>query len=154
MSDLRTIQIDFDLHKLIEAERRGFGETPNEVLRRLLKLGPPSPSHASLKPIVRGRAWSDEGVVLAHGTKVRMSYNGRTHEGEIVDGKWVVEGKSFSSPSGAASGTAITKRGKKTRLDGWKYWEVKLVGEDSWKPLDSRGPPVTYTDKTVEELSF
>jgi hypothetical protein len=41
-----------------------------------------------------------------------MSYNGRQYAGEIVDGKWVIEGKTFDSPSGAASGVALTKSGK------------------------------------------
>ncbi len=42
------------------------------------------------------------------------------------------DGKSFDSPSGAASGVAITKSGKHTRLDGWIYWEAKQPGEDAW----------------------
>jgi hypothetical protein len=51
-------------------------------------------------------------VSLVHGTRFRMSYNGRQYAGEIVDGKWVIEGKTFDSPSGAASGVALTKSGK------------------------------------------
>jgi hypothetical protein len=66
-----------------------------------------------------------------------MQYNGRTHVGEVVQGKWIIEGKSFDSPSGAASGVAITKAGTNTRLDGWIYWQVKLPSETSWTPIDA-----------------
>ena len=34
----RSIDIDFDVHKKIELERRSFMESPNDVLRRLLAL--------------------------------------------------------------------------------------------------------------------
>src|SRR5579872_1900831 len=130
MIEFRTIEIDFDVHKLIEGERQSFTETPNAVLRRLLKL----PARESARPGTEtngdvGRPWAGEGSILPHGTMLRMRYNHRQHEGEIVDGKWVVDGKTFDSPSGAASGVALTKGGKKTRLDGWSYWEVKVPGD-------------------------
>ncbi|MDR3463884.1 MAG: hypothetical protein P4L76_16370 [Beijerinckiaceae bacterium] len=154
MSELRTIEIDFDIHKIIETERSGFHETPNEVLRRLLKL-PKIPAPAvSQMTAPKGRSWSDGGVMLEHGTKLRMSYNGQTHEGEIRDGKWVVEGKTFRSPSGAASGTALTKQGKKTQLDGWKYWEVKPLGTDKWATLDSLAQKIDVTSKSATELGL
>ena len=35
---MRTIKIDFDIHQLVELERRSFEETPNDALRRLLRL--------------------------------------------------------------------------------------------------------------------
>ncbi len=66
-----------------------------------------------------------------------MRYNGRLHEGEIADGKWIVEGQSFDSPSGAASGIAVTKKGRKTKLDGWILWHVRLPGETTWMRLDA-----------------
>lgn len=136
MAEFRTIEIDFDVHKLIENERTGFAESANDALRRLLKLRPRT-AKPNKSPVSGRRSWSDEGVTLAHGTSIKMSYNGRLHEGEIVDGKWVVGGKTFDSPSGAASGVAITKRGKHTRLDGWIYWEAKRPGENRWARISS-----------------
>lgn len=133
MSDFRTIQIDFDVHKRIELERRGFDESDNDVLRRLLAIG--DPVHATLTaPQVPadGRAWSAKGVTLPHGTALRMEYNGRVHVGEVRDGQWVVEGKGFSSPSGAAGGVATTKSGKRANLDGWEYWQVKPPASPTW----------------------
>lgn len=137
MSEFRTIEIDFDVHKLIENERTGFTESANDALRRLLKLPPRASAKPGKKAVSGHRSWSDEGVTLAHGTSLRMRYNGRLHEGEIVDGKWIVDGKTFDSPSGAASGVAITKSGKHTRLDGWIYWEAKQPGEDKWMRITS-----------------
>lgn len=131
MTEFRTIEIDFDVHKLIETERRSFTETPNEVLRRLLNLSAPLPVQ-TVKKGYGNRSWSGEGVTLPHGTMLRMTYNGRQHEGQIADGKWVVDGKTFDSPSGAASGVAVTKSGKHTRLDGWGYWEARVPGDSSW----------------------
>jgi hypothetical protein len=154
MTEYRTIDIDFDVHKLIETERRSFDEKPNDALRRLLKL-PVRPA-ASTKgaPPPGARLWSGEGVTLPHGTHVRMRYNGRLYEGEIVDGKWVVEGKTFDTPSGAASGIAVTKKGKTTRLDGWIYWNAQLPGDTDWKPIRSMRPKLAHSTLTLEELGL
>lgn len=155
MTEYRTIDIDFDVHKLIETERRSFDEKPNDALRRLLKLpGKPAASNNGA-PRPGGRPWSGEGVVLPHGTRVRMRYNGCLYEGEIVNGQWIVEGKSFDSPSGAASGIAVTKKGRTTRLDGWIYWEVHLPGDTDWMPIKSMRPRLARsTTLTLEELGL
>jgi hypothetical protein len=152
MSRFRTIEIDFDIHKLIEAERHGFEEIPNDALRRLLRL-PDRESKVPRKKSIQGcRSWSGEGVMLHHGTLVRMRYNGRQYEGEIVDGKWVIEGKTFDSPSGAASGVAITKKGKQTRLDGWIYWEARLLGETFWQHINALRPRQTLVSQLNAEV--
>ncbi len=131
MEQYRNIEIDFDVHKLIEKERRSFDDPPNAALRRLLKLPEKKNDRQS-----SGRAWSSEGAVLPHGTRVRMSYSQKLIEGEIVDGAWVCDGRVFDSPSSAASAMALTKDGQTTSLNGWNYWQAKLpnfgkVGADS-----------------------
>jgi hypothetical protein len=134
---MRSIEIDFDVHKRIEAERRDFSDTDNAVLRRLLGLEEPLNGSSPPPPICVSRigAWSSDGVVLAPGARLRMTYNGRRHEGVIEDGVWLVEGRRFSSPSGAARGVALTKRGKHPHLDGWNYWEVKPPEAAGWISL-------------------
>lgn len=87
-----------------------------------------------------GRAWSGKGVVLPHGTEVRMEYNGASHGGRIEAGGWVVEGKRFSSPSAAAGGVAKTRAGTAPSLDGWIYWYVKRPGDGGWTPLRGLRP--------------
>ena len=137
MTDFRTIEIDFDIHKLIEAERRSFSESPNSVLRRVLNL--PAANTATIRSDTRGTAakgWKGEGIELENGTELRMEYNKTVYSGRISNGLWVVAGKEFSSPSGAASGIALTKRGKTTKLDGWAYWYVKRPGTEKWTRLD------------------
>jgi hypothetical protein len=134
MTELRSVDIDFDVHKRIELARESFSETPNAVLRRLLGLD----ASRAVQQVIGAaamRAWSGKGVQLPHGTRVRMDYNGRTHEGEIVDGSWLVEGEQFSSPSAAAGGVARTKDGKRTNLDGWIYWWAMLPGKKAWMKL-------------------
>jgi len=132
MPEFRTIEIDFDIHKLIEAERLSFSETPSEVLRRILGIGEAKPE---IKNPRSGKSWSAYGVILPHGTALRMTYNGVEHSGVIDDGMWLVDGEEYSSPSGAASAVAKTKRGKATRLDGWRYWHVKKPDSADWTEL-------------------
>lgn len=134
MAEFRSVDIDFDVHKRIELARESFSETPNAVLRRLLGLDISTalPREVGSEAM---RAWSGKGVMLPHGTRVRMDYNGRTHEGEILDGWWLVEGDRFSSPSAAAGGVARTKDGQRTNLDGWLYWWVLTPGKKAWAKL-------------------
>ena len=136
MADRRMIEIDFELHKKIEAERRSLSEPEYVILRRLLGMKAANIA-VTIEPKSRssGREWFDDGVRLPHGTEVRMTYNRRLHHGRIEDGQWLVEGINCSSPSAAAGSVARTKKGKQTNLDGWKYWEVKFPGEGTWKPL-------------------
>jgi hypothetical protein len=149
--NFRSIEIDIDVHKRIEAERKGFAESPNDVLRRLLGLG--RGEHKVSKMIAsaaeHGRSWTGKGVTLPSGTKVRMVYNGQQLSGVIADGKWVVDGREFSSPSAAASKSVRTKSGKEGSLDGWKYWEAKRPGDDGWTPIGSMRPEV---QRRVEEI--
>ena len=139
---MRTIEIDFDVHKLIEAERRSFSDAPNAALRRLLKL-PDSSQPSAFEPVSKppspgwaGEGWRGKNVFLPNGTQLRMSYNGRVYNATIEGSCWKSEGGVFTSPSGAASGLAKTKTGKATRLDGWGYWEALLPGESEWVRLN------------------
>ena len=150
VTHFRTVDIDLDVHKIIEAERRDFSETPNSVLRRLLNLPTATEELPDPQIVEGGRAWSGEGVTLPHGTALKMTYNGLRYDGKIYDGKWKVEGRVFSSPSGSASGVALTKSGKKTRLDGWSYWEVRVPGATQWSRLSDIRP----TDDELERLSL
>jgi hypothetical protein len=150
MTRLRPIEIDLDIHKLIENERRSFDEPSYLALRRLLKLGAPatSPNPENGRS---SRAWSDTGVTLPHGTLLRMRYGrDQLFEGKIVDGRWVIGGRAFSTPSAAASELAVTESGQKTRLNGWTYWAVKRPDDAQWIPL--RELRKTTTDDLMKAL--
>ena len=159
MPKLRRIEIDFAVHKKIEEARRSFSDSPNAVLRRLLNIGDDEQSSERLMPIgnepeeVPGfksaRPWLDEdseqpwwgkGVTLPHGTEVQMEYRGRRYSGVIRNGRWLVEGERFGSPSAAASGVARTKDGKRTNLDGWRYWFVRRPMDEDWIPINQLRP--------------
>lgn len=49
---MKTIEIDLDVNKAIEAGRIGFDESPNEILRRLLGIDL-RPRNADVRPIPR-----------------------------------------------------------------------------------------------------
>lgn len=97
-------------------------------------------SHVELerKMATTKRAWVSENgkVALAHGTKIRMRYGKQMIAGEIRDGEWTINGKVFPSPSTAASANARTSMGRRTRLNGWIYWEVFLPAVRQWVKLD------------------
>ena len=134
MTELRPIEIDFEVYKRIESARRSFLESHNDALRRLLGVKPLA-KLAESPTISQGRSWRSKGVELLSGTLLRMEYNGVEYTGEIVDGEWIVEGKKFNSPSGAAIGVAKTRTGISTHLNGWNYWYVKRPGEAEWIPI-------------------
>ena len=130
----RMIEIDFDVHRRIEAERQGFHESPNDVLRRLLDMGK-SPNEQRHAEASAPGAWSGKGVTLPAGTEIRMTYRRQRYFGRIENGQWWVAGHSYASPSAAASKTARTRQGKPTVLDGWRYWQVRRPGDAEWTPL-------------------
>lgn len=135
MTNLRMIEIDFDVHKRIEQERSSFAESPNDVLRRM--LGITSNRLSSHPASSSNRAWWSKGVMLPHGTELCMNRNGHQYTGKIDNGVWVVEGQRFKSPSGAARGVALTKNGKQTQLDGWALWKVKRPEDKQWIGIES-----------------
>jgi hypothetical protein len=128
-----TIDVDVDLHRLIEARRGSFADTPNDVLRRLLGLA--QLDQRDVDMTLGGGEWSGKGVSLPAGTQLRMTYNGQTEYAEIRSGAWWIGNKRFFSPSGAASAVARTKQGSVTKLTGWRYWEVKRPGDHEWMPI-------------------
>lgn len=135
-----TIEIDFDIHKLIEGERRSFSEKPMFALRRLLGL---PELECALEDVDQmdagaGRDWVEDGVVIPHGTKARMEYGrgSQRYEGQFLDGHLVVNGMPFSSLSAAASAVAKTKSGASPSLNGWNYWEVQKPGSDRWDLME------------------
>lgn len=137
---LRKIEIDFDIHKLIEAERQNFDEAPYIALRRLLKLPEIDTSANDPEAMIgEGNPFIEDGVAIPHGSLARMEYQRgkQIYEGRFLDGKLVVNGQSFSALSAAASALAVTKKGGKTSLNGWLYWQAKFPNEAKWRSLSA-----------------
>lgn len=131
---MRQIEIDFDVNKIIELERKSFDESANDVLRRILKL-PSVDAVVRSVPNPTGKAWSGKGVTLPHGTQLRMEYNGVEYQGQIKDGKWDCGGGLHAGPSPAAASVAKTRDGKRPSLNGWIYWSAKVPGATRWIPI-------------------
>ena len=138
MTKLMPIEIDFDIYKLIEGERKGFDESQYLALRRLLNLPEAQLAEPVEEvPIGEGRSWREGLVEVPHGAFARMEYDrGRqVYEGRFLDGKIVVGGNSYESLSEAAKALAVSKKGDSPSLNGWKYWSAKLPGEHKWRSL-------------------
>src|SRR5262249_51326275 len=123
------------------SERSSEEESFNGLLRRLLRLRPASEGQPSRASGVASRAalngsWTWKGVVLPPGTELRMRYLGMGHEGEVKEGKWWINGNSYTTPSEAAGDVARTRDGKRPSLDGWKYWYVKRPEDADWLALN------------------
>lgn len=133
-----TIEIDFDIHKMIEAERRSFSEKPYLALRRLLSLPEKEVQPEASEVRTSGRVWMEDGVRIPHGSLARMEYarGQQKYEGQFLDGYLVVNGAEYSSLSAAASAVAKTKNGGSPSLNGWNYWEVQLPGADRWELME------------------
>ena len=65
-----------------------------------------------------------------------MNYGNVNYNGVVVNGKWKVGDRIYNTPSQAASGEAYTKAGKRTMLNGWKYWNVRRPTDAAWILID------------------
>ena len=143
---MRKIEIDFDLHQRIEAERKSFDDPPNAVLRRLLGLGPPRqasstndateqlPSEIAALP---NAAWRSKGVVLPDGTELHVDYSEVSASGQVVGGRLSFGGNAFRTPSAAVMSVVEIARGRPvSAINGWKYLYVRLPSEEEWMLLD------------------
>lgn len=136
--DLRTILIDFDVHKEIERRRRSFKETPNDVLRRnfgLPAIVPDDPDAIQDEP-----GLSVRGTIIPNGTKLRGTYKGIQYYAEITEGQIVFNGKKFKSPSAAVMD--ITH----VNTNGWVFWEYYDAVHSEWRILK------TLRDKAQDPL--
>ncbi len=133
MDGNRSIEVSFDVHKMIESNRHSFSDTPDDVLRRLLKIEPAQPAESGESSSSEPDATDlvTQGVHIRAGTQARMKHKGEYQYGEVRGGKIWVNGEGYRSFSPAA--IAITG----TSVNGWKYWEVKLPGADDWVLVDA-----------------
>lgn len=142
----RRIDIDVEVHKRIESARLSFNETENVILRRLLGMDGDQLISLAEAPVPGTRAtgggvgeggWSKtsrngRNVFLPNGTKLRAAYAGKEMTGDIKRGMWVVEGQKFTSPSAALNAFARTHAGETVNLNGWRHWEVRVPGAQTW----------------------
>lgn len=143
---MRKIEIDFDVHQQIEAERKSFDDPPNAALRRLLGLGLPDPALSVNDATERMRGeiaarptdeWRWKGVALPNGTELRVDYSEVSASGRVVGGRLTFHDKTFRTPSAAVMSVVETVRGSGvSAINGWKYLDARLPGEENWMPLE------------------
>ncbi|MHA7849702.1 hypothetical protein [Roseovarius sp.] len=140
----REIEVDFDIHKLIETNRLGFEESANDVLRRLLGLEEQTKVKTPSSDGVTTKYWRKGAVALPSGTKLRMEHNGENYFAEIVNGDWIDEfGEKHKSASGAAN--ALARKNSQTTLNGKIYWYINLPGKNTWIRYDE------YENNSIRE---
>jgi hypothetical protein len=74
-------------------------------------------------------AWIVQGVRFPAGSEFRANHKGKQYLGRVASGGFVLEGKRFNSPSGAA--VEITK----VSTNGWAFWKCKLPDSEAWIQL-------------------
>lgn len=121
-----TIEIDFNVFKKLTAMRETETMTYNDVLRKMLGLGPLAMAAPRAEP-PEGKPWVVKGVVFPHGTEFRANRKGQVYQGRVENGALVVNGKRFTSPSAAAM--SITG----SPINGWIFWECRRPGETAWQ---------------------
>src|SRR5258705_472266 len=125
---MRSIQIGIEVHKAIEAERRSLTEPENLILMRLLKLKSQERAEPEL-PAATARSWIKDGVELPEATRLQVDYSGQHLDGVVRDGRWIVGGQAYLSPSMALIHNVTTREGRRTNLNGWNHWMVKRPGD-------------------------
>ena len=123
---MKTIEVDFEVYKHLVMDLKNEEDSFNNVLRRMLGLK----TITTNSPLINGKAWSKKGVTLPHGTELRLTFYGKIYYGEINNGSFKINGKSFPAPSPAAM--EITN----VNTNGWRYWECKRPGDNTWILLD------------------
>jgi hypothetical protein len=138
---MHTIEVDFDVLKALMARRETEDVTNNDVLRRLLQLGPASNKTADFAPrTIRNVPTNDDaaetppsgdwlvkGVRFPAGTEFRARHAGRTINAQVQSGGLVLGDKLYHSPSHAAS-DGVTGY----NVNGWRFWECRLPGQTAW----------------------
>lgn len=141
---MRTIEVDWQVWQVIEAERRGFDEPRNVALRRLLGIGPPELHHAGASDSTgpphhrigaSSTSWNWKGVTLPEGTELRVAYSEVRADGHVARGQLTFDGKGFKTPSQAVMAVVARRRGTSSSINGWEYLLVRLPQENRFKPL-------------------
>jgi hypothetical protein len=132
---MRTIEIDIDVHKAIEAARTSFSQTDNDILRLLLEIDKLSIQRpAATEPNPVGLPWKGFNrkrqrlVEVAHATPLRADYSGQEVRGFIDNGAIVAGQKRYAKPSPALIENVTTKAGDRTQLNGWREWKAQIGG--------------------------
>ena len=128
-----SIEVDLDVYKQLTVRRVNEEMTYNDVVRKLLGLGPAKASveEGGLPHDSEGD-WIIKNVRVPEGTEFRATYKGHMFLARVDHASLMLsDGTRHKSPSSAAK--AITK----TSVNGWNFWECKLPGKSQWRPIST-----------------
>jgi len=128
---MHTIEVDFDVLKQLMVRRETENVSYNDVIRELLGLGQSKAIETKETTSLSPGDWVAKGIRFPAGTEFRASYKGQIHTGRVEGGALVVNSKRYESPSAAA--VAITG----SPVNGWRFWECRLLGKSSWQLIES-----------------
>ena len=122
---MQTIEIDFDVFKKLTQKRRSEKMTYNDVLREILGLSEKTRAQATEHP----QYWGCRGGHILIGTRLRASYQGKTHEAAVTKRGIEYAEKRYGSPSEAAHAVTLTN------VNGWRFWQAMTPGATKWVEL-------------------
>jgi hypothetical protein len=122
------IEIDFDVFKELTNRRPVESITYNDVVRELLRLPKTGKTEKTQSPI--GKPWQVSNTSFPEGSEFTADYKGKSYAAIVRDGKLVVNGRRFSTPSAAA--ISITGNS----VNGWRFWRCKLPGALHFVPIE------------------
>lgn len=128
--EMTQISIDLDVYKAIQQNLKSFNDTPNQVLRRIFGLSTTDEKSS----VPQREAMYVKGALLKDGLRLQKRFKGRMLEATVENGKIIYDGRSYTSPSGAA-GAATGKN-----VNGWRFWEYFDDTSGIWKSLDFLRP--------------
>lgn len=113
----------FQLSTLVQKKLRELDLTADDVIRKALDI--------------KAEGFdAGEGVVFPEGTHFLAWYKDRPYWGTVKAGEIHIEGKTYSSLSGAAA--HVTGR---ATTNGWSFWMIKVPGKNEFAPVASFRKP-------------
>ncbi|MFZ3059595.1 MAG: DUF2924 domain-containing protein [Candidatus Methanoperedens sp.] len=146
IESMTKIDIDNEVWKELQKKAIPFEDTPNSVLRKLLGLEDTNKKNSTMKPdteisnisepfklptlISTAQVEPPNIIGLLEGKRLWKKFKGKDCFADVKNGKFIIDGKAFDSPSSAAM--HITG----TFVNGWMFWKYNDSNSNRWLPID------------------
>ena len=120
---MKTIEIDLEVFKVIQANLLAFDESCNSVLRRLLEIDNPKVVKLDLK---KQDIFYYKEVPFVVGLELRGKHKNRIYKAIVGKDGFIYNGKSWPSLSSCAHAVTNTSR------NGWTFWKAYSESDNEW----------------------